>query len=97
MKKGRIMHTSSYVNAYLYTQTGRGLINETTRVVILLRELLNYIDDSLVQIGLTFFSADEEAPRDRASLELAKCLGNMNRLRTLKQRCRDLKKLLNGK
>jgi hypothetical protein len=47
-------------------------------------------------IRLNYFKSDEEAPTDRASLELSKCLDNSGRLQTLLYRCRDLNKLLEG-
>jgi len=59
--------------------------------------VLGYIDDSLVTIQREYFPAEEEAPTDRASLELSRTLLNATRLQTLRYRCRDLKKLLAGK
>jgi hypothetical protein len=78
-------------------QEGRRLVTSTSRVVILMVELLGYIDDSLLEIQHAFFHHDAPRPTDPAKLELTRLLDSAARLQTLKYRCRDLKKLLTGK
>lgn len=78
-------------------QEGRRLVTSTSRVVILMVELLGYIDDSLLEIQHAFFHHDAARPTDPAKLELTRLLDSAARLQTLKYRCRDLKKLLTGK